>query len=384
MEAYMNKRRGLIVGVALILMISTMLAGCGSGTGSSGSTGNAGGGAASTETPAGDPIVIKVNNFMPEGQPPSLGTAAACAKLEELSGGTIKTEQYYNGTLLGFNDSWQGTGSGAVDVAIFAIATIDSNTILNNVFSIPLPNLNVDQVKTTAMFNELIDLEPSLNEELVASNLRWLSLQSMPNLNLHLQKKEVRTIADVKGIKIEGLGAVNSKYWEKLGATTVSLDPGDYYLSCERGVVDGMFTHWSCIEGYKLNDVLHSHTTFGDFTPEYPAGNGISTGCMAYGVNLDTWNSLTEEQQGWLQEAFRYGAAYSAELDTGTSRTGYNLAIESGDVIINITGDDLKPWHDAMQAVVDEWITASEAAGQTTAPQVRATLLKLVDEYKTK
>ncbi|MDR0853502.1 MAG: TRAP transporter substrate-binding protein DctP [Clostridiales Family XIII bacterium] len=375
----MNKKRVLIIGLILILTVSMAFAGCGSSDSGSDGDSNTDG-----DKAAGETITLKVNNFMPQEVPPSLGTAKAGEVLAELSGGTIKTEEYYNGTLLGFNDSWQGTGDGGVDIAIMAIATIDQNTVLNNVFSTPVAGLNTDQVKTTQMFNELIDKEPTLNEELETKNLHWLSLQAMPNLNIHVTKDAPKTIADVKGKKIEGLGAVSSKYWEKLGATTVSLDPGDYFTSCKNGVVDGMFAHWACVNDYGLNDVLHAHTTFGEYTDEYPSGNGISTGCMGYAMNLDKWNSLSAEQQGWVTEAFRQGALYSAELDTTSAQEGYSKAVANGDEIVNIKGDDLAPWIDAMQGVVDEWIVASEGAGFTTATQIRGTLLDLVEEYKTK
>jgi len=383
----MIRKRVWALALTVVFAFALTLAGCGGGdtASSSGSSGSAAAGASDEATePTGEVITIKVNNFMPQETPPALGTAAACEKLEELSGGTMVAEQYYNGTLLGFGDSWQGTGEGAVDVAIMAIATIDQNTLLNHVFCNPMTDLNTDQVKTTEMFNMLIDAEPSLNDELATQNLRWLSLQTMPNLNLHMASKVVESPTDVKGMKIEGLGATSSKYWEALGATTVSLDPGDYYISCERGTVDGMFAHWACVNDYKLNEVLHSHTTFGEFTDEYPSGTGISTGCMGYAVNLDTWNSLTEEQQGWLEEAFRYGAMYSADLDTGSAQEGYNKAVENGDTIINIAGDDLEPWLAAMETVVNEWLAECEAAGLDTAPQINETLKGLVEEYKTK
>jgi TRAP-type C4-dicarboxylate transport system substrate-binding protein len=380
------KKNMLLLGFILILSMGLVFSACG-GSGGSGEsadtqadTGGADADADADAPPA--PIVIKVNNFMPQGIPPALGTVAAGEKLKELSGGTMITEEYYNGTLLGFNDSWQGTAEGAVDVAIMAIATIDSNTILNNAFSTPVPNLSPDQVRTTEMFNALVDAEPSLNEEMAENNLRWLAMQAMPNYNIHLSNKVIPTPADIKGIKIEGLGANTSKYLENMGATSVSLDPGDYYISCERGVVDGMLAHWACVNDYKVSEVLHYHTVFGEYTPELPAGNGLSSGAMGYAVNLDTWNSLTPEQQGWLEEAFRYGGLYSAELDHASSQAGYQSAIDNGDEILNIKGDDLKPWIDAMQTVVDEWIAKSEAAGLKTAPQIRETLLALTEEYQ--
>jgi TRAP-type C4-dicarboxylate transport system substrate-binding protein len=380
------KKKVLLFGFMLVLAVGMTFTACGGGGNANESADAGDTGVEDTSggetTVTAEPIVIKVNNFMPQGIPPALGTVAAGEKLAELSGGTMTTEEYYNGTLLGFNDSWQGTAEGAVDVAIMAIATIDSNTILNNAFSTPAPNLSPDQVKTTELFNALVDAEPSLNEEMAVNNLRWLAMQAMPNYNIHLSNKVIPTPADIKGVKIEGLGANTSKYLENMGATTVSLDPGDYYISCERGVVDGMLAHWACVNDYKVSEVLHYHTIFGEYTPELPAGNGLSSGAMGYAVNLDTWNSLTAEQQGWLQEAFRYGGLYSAELDHASSQAGYQSAIDNGDEILNITGDDLKPWIDAMQTVVDEWVAKSEAAGFTTAAQIRETLIALTAEYQ--
>jgi TRAP-type C4-dicarboxylate transport system substrate-binding protein len=206
----------------------------------------------------------------------------------------------------------------------------------------------------------------------------------MPNYGIHLSKGVLKTPDDIKGKKIEGLGAISSEYWERLGANTVSLDAGDYYTSVNSGVVDGMLTHWACVNNYGLNDVLHGHTIFGEYTDEYPSGSGISTGSMGYAMNLDTWKKLTEEQQGWVLEAFRYGAALSAEMDTTSAQEGYEKAKANGDEIVTISGDALKPWADAMQPVVDDWIAECEAAGiGEDATRVYNTLLQLVEQYKT-
>jgi len=382
----MKLRQGKTIALLLAMLMATAMffAGCSGGgtdeTATSGS-GTETGSSAEGTAPAGEVITIKVNNFMPQETPPALGTAEAAKKLEELSGGTMVAEVYYNGTLLGFADSWQGCGDGAVDVAIIGPAVTDSNTLLNNIFETPVPNLPFSNVDTTKMFNELLDTQPALNEELATMNLRWLTTQSLCNSSLHTNNKLMPTPADVKGAVIEGLGAVSSKYWESLGATTVSLDPGDYYISCERGTVDGMYTHWPCVNDYKLNEVLTYHTIFGELDEGMPSGNGISSGAMGYIVNLDTWNSLTEEQQGWLQEAFRYGALYSAELDIQSALDGYNTAVAEGHEIVYVTGDDLQPWIDAMQPIVDEWVKNCTAAGFDNAQEIYDSLVELAAKY---
>jgi TRAP-type C4-dicarboxylate transport system substrate-binding protein len=145
-----------------------------------------------------------------------------------------------------------------------------------------------------------------------------------------------------------------------------------------------MFTHWSCVNDFKLADVLHEHVVFGEYTAEYPNGNGITSGIMGYGVNLDTWNRLNTEQQGWLLEAFRYGAAVTANVDTVSSQIGYKASIANGDKIVNIKGDGLKPWHDAMARVIDEWIANCDAKGITTAKRVYDTLFAMLNEAQSK
>lgn len=373
----MKKKSILLIALILIMTASMILVGCGDSKDSDSNSDNATNGDATSD----EVVTIKVNNFMPQETPPAQGTQAAVDKLQEISGGKMVAEVYYNGTLLGFMDSWQGTGDGAVDVAIIGPAVTDSNTILNNIFEMPTPFLPSNAVTTTDLFNELIDTEPALNEELSKANLRWLSMMALCDSSLHMGKGDIKTIADVKGIKIEGLGAVSSKYWEALGATTVSLDPGDYFTSCKNGVVDGMYTHWPCVNDYGLNDALHSHTIFGTIDPEYPNGHGISSGAMGYIVNLDKWNSLTEEQQGWLQEAFRYGSTFTSEADIASAKSGYDKAIENGDTITVIEDADLQPWYDAAQPVIDQWIADSEKAGFADASQVQNTLVSLTEKY---
>jgi TRAP-type C4-dicarboxylate transport system substrate-binding protein len=366
-----------------LLLVAAACAGCGSPSGAQedGADAAASGDASDPGDAAGsEAITLKVNNFIPENTPLANGTLEAARKMEELSGGTMKAEVFLNGTLLGFADTWQGTGEGAVDIGYVGPAVIDQNTVLNNIFSTPIPDLPGINLEATKAYNELIDTVPALNEELAKSNLRWLAVEALPGASLHTTKKLVKTPDACKGLTIEGMGAVSSNYWESLGCTTKSLDPGEYFVSLERGVIDAYYGQWASLNNYKTVELLPYHTIFGD-TSKSPAGSGLSTGVMGYVINLDTWNRLTEEQQGWLTEAFIAGGVLANTEDQAAIASGEKYAVDNGQEIFHVdTPELLKPWYDSMQAVVDTWVGACGEAGYD-GKGAREALLAILEKY---
>jgi len=373
------KKRMVFLLLTVLLAAGMMFAGCG-GNSAPASSGGSSGSGDGTPAAEGPEIVLKVNNFIPESSPLAQGSLKAAEKLRELSGGTMDAEVYLNGTLLGFNDTWQGTGEGAVDIGYLGPAAIDANTVLNNIFSTPIPDLPGINLKASAAYNELIASQPSLNEELAKSNLRWLAVEALPGASLHTTKSLVKLPSESKGLVIEGMGAVSSKYWEALGCTTVTLDPGDYFVSLERGVINAYYGQWASLNNYKTVELLPYHTIFGD-TSESPAGSGLSTGVMGYVINLDTWNKLTEEQQGWLTQAFIEGGIFANTADLEDIKSGEKYAIDNGQEIYHVdTPELLQPWYDSMGTVVDAWYADAEAAGYD-GKAVREALLEILRKY---
>jgi C4-dicarboxylate-binding protein DctP len=321
------------------------------------------------------PVVLTFNNFTPETTPLGMGVIAAAKYAEEKSGGTLKLEVYHNGTLLGFDDSIQGTANGIADITMVGPAATDAQTLLNQVFSSMLEFIPEDRHKASAACQQLIRNVPELNQELEAMGLRWLSVHVLPGSNLHMSNREVSTIDQVRGVKIDGLGNVVS-YWSSLGASALTLDPADYYLSLERGLIQGQYTHWALLDIYKTGELTKYHTVFG------ADGGGLSNGVMGYMINQAKWNSLSEEHKRILVEACDYAGTVTIDIDVPVIEQAKKTSRERGDghVYIN-TPELLKPWIDAMKPVRQVWIDQTQSAGYP-AQAAYDELVRLYNEYR--
>ena len=323
-----------------------------------------------------DEVKLTFSSPFPKAIPLGIGVDAAEKYIEEKSGGKVQVEIYYDGNLLSFNDTYAGVTQGIADMGHVGPANIDSNTLLNRVFSTFLKTTPPDGYKTSKAYQELIATQPSLNKEMEEDGLHWLSVMALPPCNLHTTNKVVKTIDDVKGIKLETLGSAVD-YWTSLGASATSLDPGDYYMSLERGMVEGQYGHFASAQIFKTIELTKHHLIFGN------GDGGLSTGVMGYIINADRWHSLSADTQALLIEAFNLAADENIRTDTPPISMAKKTAMEAADhTYIQITtAAELKPWIDAMEPVNEKWIKQCEDKGYP-ARQVYDALMQLLEKHR--
>lgn len=114
-------------------------------------------------------------------------------------------------------------------------------------------------------------------------------------------KREVRTPADVKGLKIRVMEApIYLETWRLLGASPVPMPFPEIYNALQQGVIDAQ-------ENPILTSVLMKLT---EVCPYATITNYSLTETIRL-VNIDLWNSLTPEQQ----QIFREGSEMMAKLN---------------------------------------------------------------------
>lgn len=84
----------------------------------------------------------------------------------------------------------------------------------------------------------------------------WLS---EPNVFI-MKDVEVRTPADIEGLKIRVSGSAAAAAIESLGGTPVQMPAGEIYNSLQTGLIDGVVTGASAIGDFKLDEVANSYT----------------------------------------------------------------------------------------------------------------------------
>lgn len=99
--------------------------------------------------------------------------------------------------------------------------------------------------------------------------------------------REITGLADLKGVKIWTDDQTLSKFIESTGAIPVQMGFSEVYQSLARGVVECAITGPSSANSSDWPEVT---------THVMPLSFRFAV--QGYGINLDTWNSFSEEEQG--------------------------------------------------------------------------------------
>jgi len=309
-----------------------------------------------TKAASKDVRTLKVATFVSSADILSAGYPAAKEKLEELSGGTLTFDVYYDGTLISMMDMLTNVGDGVADIGLCGMPVIDSGTHLNQIYSMVHKGGMPESIEElNACYWELLEKVPELQGELAEKNVTMLAIQTFPGSQTQIISREpFASVADLQGKTIQCSQTVVGKLVTALGGASVAQPTSEFYSALERGVTDGVYNIWATYYATNLSEIAHNYLKFGDA--------GISSGIMSTVMNLDTWNSLTEEEQGWLKEAF---AIYSEE----NSKAMYSIidiekkkAEENGEVRY-FSDEDMKTIYAAIDEVANAWIQETEALG---------------------
>ncbi|WP_373332450.1 TRAP transporter substrate-binding protein DctP [Thiopseudomonas alkaliphila] len=147
-----------------------------------------------------------------------------------------------------------------------------------------------------------------------------------------ITRKPIRSIEDLKGMRIRGYGA-STDVIEGLGATAVPVAAPEVYTSLERGVLDGVYGFdFITAVSYKLHEIAPYMTDIGD-GPHAPS---------ATIMNLSIWNAMPESLQNICNEIVEeiYAEQYRNVMDSA-NRLYVKRALDEG-AKFHIWSDDQK------------------------------------------
>jgi TRAP-type transport system periplasmic protein len=213
------------------------------------------------------------------------------AKLQELSHGTMKINQFPGAQLGQEPQMLQKMRAGDIDFVITSTANASTLAPQAGVFSLHF------------IFREQAHLQHVLADPAVSAEFRAmvkdsvqgaqvLGLMTMGMRNMY-SKKEVKSIADIKGEKVRVQATkTEDTLFPAYGAQTVHMPFGEVYTSLQTGVVniaENGVNVYLANKHYEVAPILSM--------TEHEANNN----CIW--VSDKTWNSLTPEQQKWVQAA---------------------------------------------------------------------------------
>lgn len=317
-------------------------------------------------------IELKYNDWGPEAIMLGQVGKEAAKMVEEKTNGRVKVTPYFSETLLKYGDTFTGTATGVADISLYVSSFSKGIHALNLIFNRQFAEEAPGYGKLGDVYREMLVNVPELQQEMEKTGVRWLSIESLPGNMINTTKKPVKVPADMKGMKIassgDGAAMVNA-----VGGAAVSLPPNDWYMSLERGLVDGILLHWAAIDAFKVVERVKYHTQFG------PGGTEASA--FGFVVNAKTWNSLPPDIQKVLTEVYTWANQKMKEENIKKFDQIIADSKARGNTFIELTQDERAKWSPYMQTINDKWVADTEAKG-LPAKKAYEELTKLFKKYK--
>jgi len=183
----------------------------------------------------------------------------------------------------------------------------------------------------------------------------WTSEKNM----LILRDKDVRSPADLEGLKLRVAGSVAAEAATALGAVPVQMPIFEVYNALQTGLIDGVITGGSAIRDFKLHEVADSYTI------------GAPLGRLAFYFVMSqaTYDGLSAEQQAAIDAASGLGLSQSGETAWQSSADEAIAALRADDskTVIDLSEDEVAAFGAITLAISDAVIAGVDGGAEAAA-----------------
>lgn len=341
------------LGCTLAILAAAGLAACGNASGGSKAdtaataAADSGKGAAVGSEAAGtaEPErVIQLGHIDPSSNDPYQMLAELFAeKTGELSGGKIQIDILSDAQLGAETSMIEGMKLGTIDCAIISNFSYSSSIPDFCVFDMPYL-FNEETQAHAVMDNEEItgDLIQKLYDEFDVKILAYGEGGFRSVINT---KRPINSPADFASMKIRVPG--NETYlatFAALGSNPVSMASSECYTGLQQGTIDGLEQPIGPMYSYKSYEVCkYISLTEHLYNP------------ISLTVSRSLWESLSEEEQGWLQEAAAYARDEQRKENISLNERLLQAMKDEKGIAVNEI-EDKSIFRDAVQPVYDDYV----------------------------
>jgi TRAP-type C4-dicarboxylate transport system substrate-binding protein len=203
-----------------------------------------------TESTA-EAIELKLAHFMPPVHVQHTKNFIPFAeRVAKLSAGQVTVKIYPGGTLGDARQLYDATLNGVTDIAFFIPSYLTGRFPRSSVFELP------------ALFDSgahLARASYEVYDKYIADDFKDVKVLCMygPGQGqLGFVNRNVRSVADMRGLKIRSPNAEMNIALRALGATPVGMPVSELAVSLQKGVVEGVLTPYSAFVDFKVYDLV--------------------------------------------------------------------------------------------------------------------------------
>jgi TRAP-type transport system periplasmic protein len=304
------------------------------------------------------------------------------SEIEKRTNGSVKIKIAWAGSLAGPKEMPEAIRTGAIDIAHLPWVAFAPSLV--PLHSITMKCGAFRGGKPLAMSKAAMQLHkefPEFDAEYAANNMILAGYRGSGAIGFD-SRKAIKTIDDLKGLKVVVFGPIDQVLIKAVGAVPVAIMVDQVADSLQKGIVDAAGNPVSTSVRFKVYEGAKYYIRFKEPAIGQDPGFSIT-------MNLDTWKTLSPEQQKVFAEVRDLYADRFAQIDMADATKATKTMQDAGIKFIDLPASETARWKALInvQNLNEEWVKF--AVQNTKIPETRlreilARYMALLDEYAKK
>jgi tripartite ATP-independent transporter DctP family solute receptor len=287
--------------------------------------------------------VLKASDVHAAGYPTVVAVENLGKKLEQATSGRVSVQMYPAMQLGGEKEAIEQAQVGAIAFARVSVGALGPVVDDLNVFNMPYVFRNtahMQQVIDGPIGQELLDKVTNSGKGLIG--LCWMDAGAR---NFYDTKKPIKTVADLKGLKIRVIGnPIFVDMANAMGGNGVAMGYDQVFSALQTGVVDGA-------ENNPPSYVFDNHYQVAKF---YTIDEHLIVPEMLV-FSKKAWDGMSKEDQALLLKFAKEAQQEERKLWVAYEQQAMDKAKAAGIQIIQVSDADKKAFQDAVKPVWDKY-----------------------------
>lgn len=211
-------------------------------------------------------------------------------EMNSRSNGELQPNIQFGGVLASVTEVPSAIETGLMDIGNIVVPYFPEQMPVNNALPFFTPN-TLTQREAGELWLTWHEEVPAFAEELARYNTRLLTVRPLPNYGFACTTP-IRTLDDFRGKRIRTYGVALPALVEALGGIPTSFVDVEMYEAMANNILDCTATDIGFIEAFQLHEVA-------SYFIDVPLGANWG---QIIGMNLDSYNALSEEHQALLED----------------------------------------------------------------------------------
>lgn len=232
--------------------------------------------------PVVETIVLKQSVYAPAGHPYIRMPMEFARRVAAATGGRVKIEVYPSSSLCPAKEELAAAHGGSIDMTFGVMTYLTGMVPLLSYGALPWgPPLTKEAVAKASL-----EIGSILEKAMRGYNVHLLHGTLIPDAYCLVARKEIRTPAHLKGMKVRTPGGLSDKLAVNWGAAIISLPATEVYSALQRGLADATIISIASVKGLRINEVA-----------PYVTDLGMGLNGVVIAVNKDKWNRISKADQ---------------------------------------------------------------------------------------